>query len=131
MARRAYGAGQPVNVIALISNDSSRACTFGGSGGSGGSRGSGTSHQSIGPCGSLPMDVFDANGVDIWPGPVAYSCPLISEISLAPHGTVTATGSWPKSAVTRSSNAPAPPGTYRLEIDRAISFTITLSAPNG
>jgi hypothetical protein len=77
------------------------------------------------------MDVFDANGVDIWPGPVAYSCPLISEISLAPHGTVTATGSWPKSAVTRSSNAPAPPGTYRLEIDRAISFTITLSAPNG
>jgi hypothetical protein len=118
--RRRFNASQPVKVTAVISNDGSRSCTFGGSGGS---------QQYIGPCGSFPLDVYNVHGVDIWPGPVAYSCPMISATTLGPHATVTATGSWPKSAVTRRSNAPAPAGNYRLVVDRAISFSITLTAP--
>jgi hypothetical protein len=75
------------------------------------------------------MDVYNAQGADIWPGPIAYSCPMISVVPLAPQATVTATGSWPKSVVTRSSNAAAPAGNYRLVINRTISLPITLTPP--
>jgi hypothetical protein len=122
MARRSFTASQPVTVTALVSNNGSRPCTFGGSTGP---------HQVIGPCGSFSMDVFNGHGADIWPGPVAYSCPMIGASTLAPHATLTATGSWPKSSVTRTSNAPAPAGTYRLVIDRTISFSIRLTSPTS
>jgi hypothetical protein len=120
--RRTFTARQPVQVSAVITNHGSRPCTFGGSAGP---------RQVIGPCGAFSMDVFNRAGVDIWPGPVAYSCPMISAATLAPHAALTATGSWPKASVTRTSNVAAPAGTYRLVIDRRISFSITLSSPTS
>jgi hypothetical protein len=117
IARFAYGTSQPVNVVAVVRNRSNRPCTYGGSVGR---------TQSIGPCGALSLQVFDGSGADIWPGPVAYSCPEIGEVALAPKSEVRAIGSWPKIAVTRNFTAAAPPGHYRLAIDRRVSFTITL-----
>jgi hypothetical protein len=116
--RHTYTSTQPVNVTALVRNDGSRPCTFGGTGGS---------PQYIGPCGSFSMQVINGHGDDIWPGPVAYSCPMIGLTHLAPHAALTATGSWPKASVTRTSALPAPSGNYRLVIDGAISFSITLT----
>jgi hypothetical protein len=117
IARFTYRASQPVNVVAVVRNASTHPCTYGGNV---------DRIQIIGPCGALSLQVFDGAGVDIWPGPVAYSCPAIGAVALAAKGEVRASGSWPKLVVTRSATSAAPLGTYRLVIDRRVSFTITL-----
>jgi hypothetical protein len=117
VSRLAYLPPQPVDVIAVVRNEGQRTCTFGGAG---------QRNQYIGPCGAFSLQVFNRQGMDIWPGPVAYSCPMIGLTHLAPGADVVATGSWPKSTVTRDSNGPAPAGRYRLVVDRAISLPISL-----
>lgn len=73
------------------------------------------------------MSVVNSIGTSIWPGPVAYSCPLMIGTRLAPGAQVEATGSWPKLVVTRAGSSQAPNGTYRLVIANAVTFTIRLS----
>jgi hypothetical protein len=115
--RLTYSAGQPVTVAVVVHNVGSHTCTFGGTG-----------HrypEYIGPCGAFPLQVFSGGAPD-WPGPIAYSCPLISATTLAPGAQLTATGTWPKAIATRTATSRAPAGIYRLTIDQAITFTITL-----
>jgi hypothetical protein len=116
--RSTYASSQPVDVIAVVRNISKTLCTYGGTGGS--------SNQYMGPCGALSMTVLNSRGLDIWPGPVAYHCPMIGPTHLAPGAQVIATGTWPKLAVTRRRTTTAPPGVYRLIIERRITLTISL-----
>ena len=117
LARSTYGESQPVGVVAVVRNRSTHTCSYGGNVGRA---------QTIGPCGAFRLQVFDGAGADIWPGPVAYACPEIGVVALAPKAQVRAFGSWPKQVVTRSSTSAAPPGAYRLLVDRRVSLTITL-----
>ncbi len=117
LARSTYGESHPVGVVAVVRNRSTQTCTYGGNVGR---------TQIIGPCGAFTLQVFDGAGADIWPGPVPYSCPEIGVVALAPKAQVRAFGSWPKQVVTRGSTSAAPPGAYRLLVDRKVSLTITL-----
>jgi hypothetical protein len=88
----------------------------------------------VGPCGVLSLIVSDALGVNVYPGPVAYSCPDEVGLRLGPHSTTTTTttGSWNQSETIGSGEAPAtvhhaPPGEYRLAVDQAVSVPVTLA----
>ena len=111
-----YSLSQPINVIAVIRNRGSRTCTYSGAG-------TGTY---FGPCGSFPMDVFNKSGVNVWPGPISPSCPMIGQKELPAGGRVIASGTWPLTIGFREGSPAAPPGRYRLVVDNAMSFTIVL-----
>jgi hypothetical protein len=121
LPRLTYTASQPVTVAVVVHTVGPHACIYGGTGN--------RYPEFIGPCGAFSLQVFGRGGAPVWPGPVAYHCPAISATPLAPGAEATATGTWPKAMVTRSSSSGAPAGTYRLVIDRAITFTITLREP--
>ena len=93
LARTTYSSFQPVDVLAVARNEGNSVCTYSGAGDGG---------QFIGPCGAFSMSVIDSSGTAIWPGPVAYSCPLMTATRLAPGAQTEATGSWPKLIVTRA-----------------------------
>jgi hypothetical protein len=117
IARTSFSSTQPVNVLAVARNEGEVACTYGGSG---------HGNQIIGPCGSFSLNVVDATGTSIWPGPVAYSCPMMTSTHLVPGARVTAFGIWPKRIVSRASSVPAPNGTYKLVIANTVTFRINL-----
>ena len=86
----------------------------------------------VGPCGVLSLVVSNALGVNVYPGPVAYSCPDEVGLRLGPHSTATTTGSWNQSEAIGSGESPAtvqhaPPGNYRLAVDQAVSVPVTLA----
>jgi hypothetical protein len=111
-----YSLSQPINVMAVIRNRGSRTCTYSGAG-------SGTY---FGPCGPFPMDVFNKSGVNVWPGPIAPSCPMIGQKELPAGGQVVASGTWPQTIGFREGSPAAPPGRYRLVVDETISFNLVL-----
>jgi hypothetical protein len=115
--RLTFSSSQPVTVSAVVRNEGTHACTYGGAG---------QRNQFIGPCGAFSLQVFSSNGAPVWPGPVAYSCPMIGPTLLAPKAEVEASGTWPKLLVTRNSTSPARVGRYRLFVDQKVSFTISL-----
>jgi hypothetical protein len=117
VSRLSYESAQPVNVIAVLRNIGRSVCIYAGAG---------HGNQFIGPCGVLGMTVVNSHGASIWPGPVAYSCTMMGPTQLAPETKVLASGTWPKTVVTRTSTRPAPKGTYRLIFTKKISFTINL-----
>jgi hypothetical protein len=117
VAHRSYAPSQPVDVLAVVRNRGKQVCTYSGTG-----RG----NQYIGPCGAIAMSVIDSGGAPVWPGPVAYSCPMMSATDVAPGQRVIASGSWPKVIVTRARSSAAPSGTYRLVIADTVSFVIRL-----
>jgi hypothetical protein len=117
VSRSTYAFSQSVDVIAVVRNIGKTVCTYGGTG---------RSNQFIGPCGAFSMTVFNSRELNIWPGPVVPSCPMIGPTQLPPGAEVTATGTWPKSVVTRRGTSGAPPGRYRLIIERRITLTIRL-----
>jgi hypothetical protein len=97
----------------------------------------------VGPCGAMPATVVNASGVDVYPGPQIFMCPAFAGPSIAPHATVTATGTWPGteylpvpagSPVTcppcrgTGSAQAAPPGAYTLVVDDAVEVPFRLTA---
>jgi hypothetical protein len=80
----------------------------------------------------MPATVVDALGVDVYPGPQVYMCPLIAGPYIAPHATVTATGTWPGVEYLVSPGGPeprlAPPGAYKLVVDNVVKVPFTLTA---
>jgi hypothetical protein len=117
VSRSPFAPSQSVDVIAVVRNIGRTVCTYGGDGGG---------NQYIGPCGAFSMTVLNNHGSTVWPGPVAYSCPMIGPTRLAPGTQVIATGTWPKSVVTRSGSRAAPPGSYRVIIAGRIALAIRL-----
>ncbi len=83
----------------------------------------------VGPCGSLSATVRNARGVAVYPGPIYYNCPFLTSFQLGPHATARATGTWTQSELLGPGATPrhAPPGTYRLVVDRAVAVPVTLA----
>jgi hypothetical protein len=88
------------------------------------------SRLTVGPCGTLPLTVRKRGGADVYPGPAVYFCPDNAGFRLGPHSTVRATAQWSQAAYLGSPPQPrhAPPGTYRLTVDRAVTVPVVLRA---
>lgn len=89
----------------------------------------------VGPCGTLSLVVRTASGAAIFPGPVAYHCPLEVGFRLDPHSTATAVGTWDQTeslpqkspGVPRATVRHAPPGAYRLVVDGVAAVPVVLA----
>lgn len=117
LPRLTYDQSQTVKVSAVVQNVGRVVCTY-----------DGTDHgdQNMGPCGTFPLSVVDSSGANIWPGPIAYSCVMISQTHLAPGKHVLVTGIWPKVVVTSSGSSSAPVGSYQLVVANTVTFMIKL-----
>ena len=88
----------------------------------------------VGACGVLPAVVRNAAGDDIYPGPVAFFCPMEALVDLAAHSSAIATGSWPGTQALGPAPprvGAAPPGRYRIEVGQepqVVSVAFTLGA---
>ncbi|HEX4433462.1 MAG TPA: hypothetical protein VH012_01440 [Acidimicrobiales bacterium] len=86
----------------------------------------------VGPCGALPMTVRNAQGVSVYPGGQIFFCPEQTGLRLGPHSTLRALAYWNQVAYVGPGPSPkshhAPPGTYRLVVDRAVSIPVTLTS---
>ena len=87
LPRLTYDQSQTVKFAAVLQNVGRVVCTYDGTG---------HGDQNMGPCGTFPLSVVDSSGANVWPGPVAYSCAMISQTRLAPGQHVLVTGTWPK-----------------------------------
>jgi hypothetical protein len=124
--KRAFQPGEPVTVEVRLTNTGSTTC--------------GTSLAehvpqarralTVGPCGTLPLTVRNDHGLAVYPGPVASFCPDEAGFRLGPHSTARATASWSQAASLGNPPEPrhAPPGTYRLTVDRAVTVPVTVAS---
>jgi hypothetical protein len=80
----------------------------------------------LGPCGEISVVIYDADGTNVYPGPVAFGCPMILGPSIAPGQSIATTGTWEQTG-TRG------PGSYRLVIDGKVTLPIVIagSAPSA
>ncbi len=80
----------------------------------------------LGACGELSVAIYDAKGTNVYPGPVAYGCPMIVGPSIAPGLTIATTGTW-QPAGSRGA------GRYRLVIDGKVTLPIVITGttPQG
>jgi hypothetical protein len=87
----------------------------------------------VGICSAVPVVVSNAFGVDVYPGPQVYMCPMFAGPYIAPHTTVSASGTWPGTEFVASSaggvrqQRPASPGPYTLDVDSAVQVPFTLA----
>ena len=124
--RHAFRLSEPVTVQVRLSNSGSTTC--------------GTplarhvpearSALTVGPCGALPLTVRTLGGVDVYPGPLTYFCTDEAGLRLGPHSTAQVDAHWSQAAYLGTPPKPqhAPPGTYRLTIDRAVTVPIVLTS---
>ncbi len=83
----------------------------------------------LGPCSPLPVAIDNANGVDVFPGLQAISCPALLGPPLGAHATLSTTGTWnqmegglrPARIAT-----PAPAGRYRIVVAEKVSVPVTI-----
>jgi hypothetical protein len=86
----------------------------------------------------MPVTFVNALGADVYPGPQVFMCPMFAGPYIAPHTTVSATGTWPGTEVLSSPSsgvdAPsftprpqaAPAGKYTLVVDNTVRVPFTL-----
>ncbi len=88
----------------------------------------------VGPCGTLSTVVRNARGVNVYPGSVGESCPAEFGFRLGPHSSTSTTGSWNQTdfqghgqgQASPTPSMQAPPGTYWLVVDQAVTLPVTL-----
>jgi hypothetical protein len=124
--RHAFPLSEPVTVEVRLSNSGSTTCGAPPAQHIPEARGALT----VGPCGTLPLTVRNVGGVDVYPGPVVYFCTDEAALRLGPHSTARGTARWSEAAYLGSPPKPqrAPPGTYRLTVDRAVTVPIVLTS---
>jgi hypothetical protein len=127
LPRRAFAPRQPVTYQVSLHNRSGRACGPA----AGRTAPNGAPVQALlGPCSALPVDIEDAGGFDVDPGPQAIACPALLGPRLPAHHTVSVTGTWDQ---VQGSGRPAlrattvHRGTYDLIVDHAVRLSIVLS----
>jgi hypothetical protein len=124
--RHAFRLTEPVTVQVRLSNTGSTAC------------GAPLAEHvpeartalSVGPCGTLPLTVRNLGGVGVYPGPLVYFCTDEAGLRLGPHSTARAAAGWSQTAYLGTPPTPqhAPPGTYRLTVDRAVTIPVVLTS---
>jgi hypothetical protein len=120
IARRSFTVGQPVTYKVAVRNLSHTTCGTPG-------RPLPTIPTAptvalglLGPCGELSVVIYDAAGTDVYPGPVAYGCPMIVGPALHPGQSLATTGTWTPAPVRAS-------GRYRLVIAGKVTLPIVLA----
>jgi hypothetical protein len=83
----------------------------------------------VGPCGIVSATVRNSRGIGVFPGPAIFGCPEESGFRLGAHSTAQVTTSWTQVAYVGSppTAGQAPPGTYHLVIDHAVTVPVTLT----
>jgi hypothetical protein len=136
----AFKPGQPVTYTVQLRNTGSTTCGAQLAKGVPQAR-----HQlTVGPCGPLPLEVRNARGVNVYPGPAVFHCPEETGFELGPHSQARATGSWSQAAYLGSPSHQQPeqpqqplqprqasPGSYRLTVDQAVTVPLTLTRASG
>ena len=126
LSRRVFAPRQLVTYGVSVHNRSMRAC--GPSDGPAPSRGP-VNDLLVGACSQIPLEIENAQGLDVYPGPQAIACPALLGPRLSPHQTVRTTGTWDQ---VQGSGRPAlrpttvPRGTYHLVVDHTIRLPIVL-----
>lgn len=126
--RHAFTPGQPVAYTVRLRNSGSTTCGAQLAKGVPQAR-----HRlTVGPCGPLPLEVRNARGVDVYPGPAVFNCPEETGFQLGPHSQAQTTGSWSQAAYLGSPSDPQPkqasPGSYRLTVDQAVTVPLSLTS---
>lgn len=121
VANPVLGRGQAERVTAVIHDVGPAPCSF--SGPPPGSHETAT----LGPCGVAGLAVERTDGREVWPGPVAYSCPAEFGSALAPGGRLVASGQWGQE-VGPDSGLPArlPAGHYVVVVAGRLKAPITV-----
>ena len=121
LSQHSYRRGQPVKVMVRAHNIGTTTCRYSeGPNVNPGLHSSTAATQVVGPCGTVGMAVYNASGAEVWPGPVAYSCPLLVIGSLGPNQTVHAKGAWDQESYKNEGDGSptlVPRGRYRVVID--------------
>lgn len=118
--------GVAVQVVAAVHNVGGAPCRYSSSGPI-------VSHgptpvSTMGPCGSMTLAVYRPAHHEIWPGSVAYSCPMLVSAALSPARTVAVTGQWAQELGPHSGLPPIPPtGKYQLVVDGHFRFTVRIT----
>jgi hypothetical protein len=124
--RHAFRLSEPVTVQVRLSNSGSTTC------GAPLARHvpEARSALTVGTCGTLPLTVRTLGGVDVYPGPLTYFCTDEAGLRLGPHSTAQVAAHWSQAAYLGTPPKPqhAPPGTYRLTIDGAVTVPIVLTS---
>jgi hypothetical protein len=123
LSRLTFTAAQPVNVRVTISDVGPAGCSFSGSGPV--TAAGAPALQYIGPCGVTGLEFDNARGADVWPGSVAYGCPMLMGRQLLSGTHMVANGSWNQQE-NPSGHGRAPRGNYRLKVGGHLFFTIVL-----
>lgn len=114
--RLTYTPTQHGTITAVITNTGTTPCTY---------LGTNRPTQLIGPCGTIPYEVDNRNGVRVWPSGVQnYMCTLQVGHTLLPGASVNAAGAWDQFMYHASHG---PRGTYELVVDRTIRFRLVLT----
>jgi hypothetical protein len=122
LPRLTFKADQPVTFNVTISNPSPTPCgpaapVVGGAG---------SSVLGVGPCGPVSLVIDNAKKAEVYPGHVAIGCPAEFGLPLPARANVTGTGTWDQK-IPFGARHKAPRGHYRLVIDNAVTFPITLT----
>ena len=83
----------------------------------------------LGACSEIPVDVENARGGDVYPGPQAIACPALLGPRLRAHQTRPVTGTWDQvqgAGRPTLRATPVPRGTYRLVVDGKVELPIVL-----
>jgi len=126
--RRAFTPGQPVTYTVRLRNTGSTTCGDQATNGVPQAR-----HRlTVAPCGPLTLEVRNARGINVYPGPVVFHCPDETGLQLGAHSEDQTTASWSQAAYLVSSPdtqpPQAPPGSYRITVDQAVTVPFTLTS---
>jgi hypothetical protein len=122
--RRAFAPGQLVTYQVGLHNLSGRGC-----GPVDGASPSGPVTALLGPCSEIPVDIVNARGLVVDPGPQAIACPALLGPRIPAHGRVSTTGTWDqRQGAGRPAlrATPVPRGMYHLVVDDKVSLPIVL-----
>ncbi len=125
LPQRAFAPGQLVTYQVRLHNIGRRAC-----GPSDGATPSATPVEALlGACAAIPVDIENAQGHNVYPGPQAIACPALLGPRLPAHRSVSATGTWDlRQGAGRPAlrAVPVPRGTYQLVVDDEVRLPIVL-----
>jgi hypothetical protein len=117
--------GTPVRVRAVVHDTGTTPCAYQTTGPI--VHGAPVGSTYMGPCGAMTLAVYRPARHEIWPGHVAYSCPLLLSTALPSGGSVTVLGQWDQELGPHSGLPPIPPtGRYTMVVGGRFRFTVRI-----
>ncbi|HEY3844748.1 MAG TPA: hypothetical protein VGL48_15965 [Acidimicrobiales bacterium] len=117
--------GQTLKVEFLAKNQGTSACNYVAPY-AGAAPGPTSSLLSVGPCGSMGMEIVGAHHRDVWPGVQPFNCPALGFAQLQPGASVNGAGTWNQTTPNGTKRVKA--GSYTLLIDGHFSFPLQIKS---